>query len=157
MSNAVRQLLGPEPFLWFQLLIAMGKSPIIVELEDGELAVVADEERGAMAPTLDQRIQAMIRLEQRGYGMPVQQVQLEAELRAHATSEVKLAPGAIPVGEIAAMRRARDEARAVAAAKSRGSVSVLPPATSAADATVTNETSADSAPVPADGQGHGTA
>jgi hypothetical protein len=82
LSLAIRQRLDPDLFVDFQLAIAAGKSPILVELEDGEIVVTIDE-RGSILPTLEQRTQAMIRLEQRGYGMPMQSVQVEAAIQMH--------------------------------------------------------------------------
>lgn len=103
LSIAVRIRIPPEIFIEYNIALAMGKSPVLIEDDDGKLHVRC-ETKGAILPTLEQRIQAMNRLELRGHGQPVQSIQLEADLRAHSNVTVNLPRGALPASAIIAMR-----------------------------------------------------
>lgn len=108
LALVVREGVPSEIMRDFHLMIAMGQSPLVVRASNGDLKVQAEE--GGMAPTLDQRVSAMKFLTERGYGLPAQTINLEAELRAQIASTSE----SLPVGQLspAAMRAIREAIRA---------------------------------------------
>ncbi len=107
LALVVREGVPSEIMRDFHLMIAMGQSPLVVRASNGDLEVRAEE--GGMAPTLDQRVAAMKFLTERGYGLPAQTINLEAELRAQIASTSE----SLPVGQLspAAMRAIREAIR----------------------------------------------
>ncbi len=84
LAHATREKIPGEVLLEFQLAILQGHDPTIVE--DGRSASgwrVTWKEQGEYAPTLEQKQKAWYNITAWGYGLPVQQIVLDAELRQH--------------------------------------------------------------------------
>lgn len=86
LSLAVREGVDPTWFVEWNLLIMQGKAPIL--RKNGNYTsgyhVVHDDTRPS--PTLEQQERAIKFLTERGWGQPVQQLQLDAELRGQIAS-----------------------------------------------------------------------
>ncbi len=93
LAQEVREQVDARIYVEFQLAILAGHDPRL-EDDEGELRVTWDE-RGGIAPTLEQKVASLKWLADRGYGQAPQMIQLEAELRAGASSE------ALPIGALA--------------------------------------------------------
>ncbi|MGN6108087.1 MAG: hypothetical protein ACTHU0_23470 [Kofleriaceae bacterium] len=89
LALAVREGVPAELMRDWHLMICEGKSPLLRRRGTG-WSLEAEEQ--GMIPTLDQRTRSMVWLAERGYGLPAQQIHLEAELRAQVA-----AIGQVPV------------------------------------------------------------
>lgn len=81
LSLAVRNGFDPEWYLQWKLLVLQGKQPILVPDKRCHMGHRVDVDDSAPAPTHEERAKALKELMDRGYGLPVQQLLLDAELR----------------------------------------------------------------------------
>lgn len=115
LSGAIRAEIPPELYIEYDLALLEGKKPIVRRDGNGEL-YVAVEDRGAVLPTLEQSIQARVRLETRAYGQAPQSIQLEADIRAHAQVGTVMPSGSLPAHAILSIKGIVAKARLAHAA-----------------------------------------
>lgn len=79
LTEAVREGCPADVMRDFFLAITMGHDPVVTRNQKGELYVSI--QGGGIAPTMQQKADAMKWLSDRGHGTPVQTVQLEAQIK----------------------------------------------------------------------------
>lgn len=90
LSFAIRENVDPRLLQNFWLAIMAGKNPVIVANEDGVFDSV-DWNDQELAPTLEHKMAAAKVIQDRGWGLPVQSITLEADIRTQqATMNVNL-------------------------------------------------------------------
>lgn len=105
LAAEVRERIAPEAWVDYHKAIAMSRINVRWdEDDDGNVfATWDDEERGGVRPTLAERTASVNWLADRGHGMPVQSLHLEADLRATVT-HVELPAGALSLANITMIR-----------------------------------------------------
>lgn len=85
----------------FGMMILQGKTPILVKTKDPSRPWYVEAEDGAIAPNLEQRVAMWKQLADRGWGQPVQQVVIDAQVLQHSTSLVATLPtGQLTPGQV---------------------------------------------------------
>jgi len=105
MSAAMREVADSEVLAMFLWAILEGKDPKVCQYEDGSWGIEY-EERGAVAPTLDQKMRAAAEIMNRGWGTPAQTIQLDQQIRLDATANLPKGAGALSVAQLGVMRAA---------------------------------------------------
>lgn len=80
LQEAIRQGLHPDIVLEYYKTILKGQTPLL-ETRNGIDYIIPDPNPLTPAPTLEQRNQAMKALADRGYGLPAQSIQIDAEYK----------------------------------------------------------------------------
>lgn len=82
LMQRIRERTDPDLLIDFHNMILEGKSPIWDPLPGGGHRVIQDPSPLAVTPSLSDKIQSIKWLTERGYGLPVQSIQVDAEYRA---------------------------------------------------------------------------
>lgn len=112
LATLVRELVPPEMLIDYAVAIMEGDGNVKIKRGDPDLGepawVVArsPEERGRLESTAEQKQWAWTQLRQAGWGMPVQAIALEADIRTHHTSTVLPALSTLTPAQIFAVSRA---------------------------------------------------
>lgn len=82
LMERIRERIDPDLLIEFHTMIMEGKTPVWEKIGDGEWHVIPDPSPLATTPTLQDKYQSAKWLTERGHGLPVQSIQVDAEYRA---------------------------------------------------------------------------
>lgn len=107
LSSEIRERIPASIYVEFYLAVLQGKDPKIIEDEDTDSGMrVAWDERGGIPPTLEQKLQALKWLADRGYGQAPSVQHLEAVLRVEHSGASALPVGKLPPSTMHTIRAA---------------------------------------------------
>lgn len=86
-----RQMIDVETMIAWDMAIMAGHNPKLETDDEGNHSITW-EERGELAPTLDQKMKAKQNLEQRLWGAYAQQIHIDGEIRAYTNSLTAVIP-----------------------------------------------------------------
>lgn len=144
LSATIREGMDPMVYFEFFTAVAKGQAANLDEDEDG--IYVTYEAKGAILPTLQQRIDAMRWLADRGYGMPVQSVQLDQQIRIDA-SQTNLPRGTLDVQDMIGFREVLSRSRSRLAGQHQPALDAA--STETPDGSASDDHADDGVPVPA--------
>lgn len=123
LTLAIREGIGPDVLYKFMVSILEGHNPKLIADASKPGGYYVRNDDGQPAPTLQDKLRVVKEMADRGWGMPVQAIALDADLRAHVLDAGQQLPsGQLPPGAIWAVEQAIRGALPAGAAPSSASV-----------------------------------
>jgi hypothetical protein len=82
LMERIRERIDPDLLIEFHTMVLEGKTPVWEKIGNGDWKVVPDPSPLATSPTLNDKVASLKWLTERGYGLPVQSIQVDAEYRS---------------------------------------------------------------------------
>lgn len=107
LTLAIREGIGPDVLYNFMLAILKGENPRLIEDKSKPGGFYVRHDDGQPAPTLQDKLRVVKEMSDRGWGMPVQAIALDADLRAHVLAAGQQLPsGQLPPSALWAVEQA---------------------------------------------------